>query len=129
MEALRAAGVVAGLQGDVSCASAQVRAGVLGGDFEGDNFGVVEQVVLVPAFAGNLARAIENDAAHCGVGRADGDAAAGKLESALHPISVLICPLIHVHGRREPSSVYEARAAQTICSDNGVHRTYLGFGV
>jgi len=26
-----------------------VRAGVLGGDFEGDNFGVVEQVVLVPA--------------------------------------------------------------------------------
>jgi hypothetical protein len=69
--------VVAGFQGDVSCATAQAVGGVLLGAFQGDDFSVVEQVVLVPAFADNLACAIENDAAHSGVGRADGDASAG----------------------------------------------------
>jgi hypothetical protein len=49
---------------------------------EGDDFGVVEQVVLVPALAGDLAGAVENDAADGGVGRGDADAAARQLEGA-----------------------------------------------
>jgi hypothetical protein len=44
---------------------------------EGDDFSVVEEVVLVPAFANDLTRAIEDDATDCGVGRRDTDASAG----------------------------------------------------
>jgi hypothetical protein len=69
--------VVARLQGDVGRAAAQAFASVLLGNFEGYDFSVVEKVVLVPALADNLARAVEDHAAHGGVGRADGDAAAG----------------------------------------------------
>jgi hypothetical protein len=47
--------VVARLQRDVSCAAAQALTRVLGGNFQGDDFCVVEQVVLVPALAYNLA--------------------------------------------------------------------------
>ena len=51
-------------------------AGVLFCFVEGDDFGVVEQVVFVPAFADDLAGAVEDDAADGGVGRAYADAAA-----------------------------------------------------
>jgi hypothetical protein len=69
--------VVAGLEGDVRCAAAKAIACVLRGYAEGDDFSVVNEVVLMPAFAGDLAGAVEDDAADGGVGRGDGDAAAG----------------------------------------------------
>jgi len=47
------------------------------GDFEGGDFGVINQIVFVPAFAGYLAGAIEDNAAYGGVGRGDRYAAAG----------------------------------------------------
>jgi hypothetical protein len=56
---------------------------------ESDDLGVVEEIVLVPALANDLAGAVENDAADGGVGRGDADAAARKLEGALHPVEVL----------------------------------------
>jgi hypothetical protein len=90
--------VVAGLEGDV-CGAAFEAVGCIGShpfseltnrrsfDFaqedgapsslQGGDFGVVDEVVLVPAFAGDLPRAVEDDAAYGGVGRGDGDAAAG----------------------------------------------------
>ena len=83
-------GVVAGFQSDVGCAAAETLPGVLRGYFEGDDFGVVEQIVLMPAFAGHLPCAVENHAAHGGVGRAYSDAAASELKRALHPVAVLI---------------------------------------
>ena len=58
--------------------------------FEGGDFGVVEEVVLVPAFAGELAGAVEEDAADGGVGRGEGDASAGQVEGAVHPVGVLV---------------------------------------
>ncbi len=82
--------MVAGLEVDVGRAAAETVAGVLLGDFEGDDFSVVDEVVFVPAFAGYLAGAVEDDAADGGVGRGDGDAAAGQLEGSLHPVTVLI---------------------------------------
>ncbi len=85
-----AAGVIAGLEGDVGGAAFEAVARVLSGFVEGDDFGVVEQVVLVPAFADDLAGAIEDDAADGGVGRGDADAAAGEFEGALHPVDVFI---------------------------------------
>jgi hypothetical protein len=51
---------------------------------------VVYKVVFVPAFAGYLAGFVENDASDGGVGRGEGDAAAGQLEGSLHPVTVLI---------------------------------------
>ena len=87
-------------------------AGVLLGNFEGDNFGVVQQVVLVPALAGHLPGAVQNHAAHGGVGRADGDAAPRQLQGALHPVTVLVDRLIHKWVNRNPSSVYGARRAR-----------------
>ena len=85
-----AAGVVAGLERDVGGAAAESFAGVLCGDLESDHFGVVEKIVLVPAFAGNLAGAVEKDAADGGVRGGEGDTAASQLESALHPVMVLV---------------------------------------
>jgi hypothetical protein len=41
---------------------------VLLGDFESDDFSVVDEIVLVPAFAGYLAGFVENYAAYSGVG-------------------------------------------------------------
>ncbi len=69
-----AAGVVAGLEGDVGGAAAQtvlflIGEGVLPGFVESDDFSVVEQVVLVPALADDLSGAIEDDAADGGIGR------------------------------------------------------------
>ncbi len=86
-----ASGVIAGLKGDVGGAPSEavlflIREGVLFGFAERDDLGVVEQVVLVPAFANDLAGAIENDATHGGVWRGDADAAAGEVEGALHPV-------------------------------------------
>ena len=57
---------------------------------EGDDFGVVEQVVFMPAFADDLAGAVENHAAYGGIGRGERDAAPGQFEGALHPVGVLI---------------------------------------
>ena len=83
-----AASVVTRLQGDVGCAAAQPLAGVLRGNLEGSHLGVVHEVVLVPPFAGYLAGAIQNHAAHGRVGRGDGDAAPGQLQGSLHPLAV-----------------------------------------
>jgi hypothetical protein len=71
-----AAGVVAGLEGDVGGAAFDRVAGLLR-IFEGGDFGVVDEVVLVPAFAGELAGVVEEDAADGGIGRGESDAAAG----------------------------------------------------
>ncbi len=84
-----AAGVIAGLKGDVGGAAFEACGGMVLGFFEGDDFGVVEEVVLMPAFADDLPGAIEDDAADSGVGRGDADTAAGELEGALHPVDVL----------------------------------------
>jgi len=73
--------VVAGLEGDVGGAAFKSFACMLLGDFEGYYFGVIDEVVFVPAFAGNLAGAVEDDAADGGVGRGDGDAPAGQFRS------------------------------------------------
>ena len=78
----RAAGDAAGLERDVGRAAVDAVARVLAGLAEGDDFGVVEEIVLVPALADDLAGAVENDAADGGVGRGDADAAARELEGA-----------------------------------------------
>ena len=82
--------MVAGLEVYVGCAAAKAVAGMLLGHFEGDDFSVVDEVVFMPAFAGYLTGFVENYAADGGVGRGDADAAAGKLEGSLHPVTVLI---------------------------------------
>jgi len=71
-----AAGVVAGLEGDVGGAALDRVPGLLCG-FESGDFGVVALLVLVPAFAGDLAGTIQEDAADGGIGRGEGDASAG----------------------------------------------------
>jgi hypothetical protein len=63
-------------------------AGVSRGLAKGDDLGVVEQIVLVPTLANDLAGAVENDAADGGIRRGDADAAASKLEGAAHPVVV-----------------------------------------
>ncbi len=68
----------------------RTRAGRLLRGIEGDDFGVVDEVVFVPAFACDLAGAVEDDAADGGVGRGEGDAAAGELEGALHVLGIVI---------------------------------------
>jgi hypothetical protein len=82
--------VVAGLEIDVGCAAAEAVAGVLLGDFEGDYFSVVDEVVFVPTLTGYLTGFVENYAADSGVRRGEGDAAAGQLEGSLHPVTVLV---------------------------------------
>jgi len=83
-----AAGDRAGLEGDVGGAAVDAVACVSRGLAEGDDFGMVEKVVLVPALANDLTGAVENDAADGRVGRGDADAAARKLEGAAHPVEV-----------------------------------------
>ncbi len=91
----RAAGDVAGLEGDVGRAALNAIGSVLLRFVEGDDFGVIEQVVLVPALADDLAGAVENDAADGGIGRGDADAAPRQLEGALHPVNVLVGLIAH----------------------------------
>jgi hypothetical protein len=86
----RAAGDVAGLEGDVGSATVDAVACVRCRLAEGDDLGVIEEIVLVPALSDDLAGAIENDAADGGVGRGDADAAARELEGAAHPVEVEI---------------------------------------
>ena len=80
--------MIAGFEGDVGGAAAQAvivshpfrKIGGMDGApsiFECDDFGMVAEIVLVPAFADDLASAVEDDAAHGGVGRGYADAAAG----------------------------------------------------
>ena len=88
--------MVARLEGDVSCAAT----GAVASGFEGDDFGVVEEIVLVPAFTGQLARAVKDDAADGGVRRCEADATASQLECSLHPYTVLV-RWIHMHHKRE----------------------------
>ena len=85
-----AAGVIAWLERYIGCAAAEAVAGVLLGDFEGDDFSVVDEIVFVPAFAGYLAGVVENDAADGWIGRGEGDASAGQFEGAVHPVAVLV---------------------------------------
>ena len=82
--------MVAGLEGYVDGAAEETIAGVLGGDAKGDDFSVVDEVVFMPAFTDYLAGAVEDYATDGGVGRGDGDAAAGEFEGAVHPVAVLI---------------------------------------
>ena len=85
-----AAGVIAGFEGDVGGAALEtISLSCYCWLFEGGDFGVVEEVVFVPAFADELAGAVEDDAADGGIGRGEADAAAGEFESALHPVGVL----------------------------------------
>ena len=83
-----AAGVIAGLERNVRRASPKAFSGVLRSFIEGNDLGVVEQVVLVPALADDLAGTVEDDAANSGVWRGESDAAAGQFERALHPVDV-----------------------------------------
>ena len=81
--------MVARLESDVSGAALEGVSGLLG-ILQGGDFGVVAEIVLVPAFAGELIVFIEEDAADGGVGRGEGDAAAGEIKGAVHPVEVLI---------------------------------------
>lgn len=63
-----AAGVVAGLKGDVRGATFEAFTCVLRGFAEGNDFSVVDEVVLMPAFSDDLAGAVKDDAADGGVG-------------------------------------------------------------
>ena len=72
---------------------------------QGGDFGVVFQVVLVPAFAGELAGGVEQDAADGGIGRGERDAATGEREGAVHPGAVLVGGG-HESGRVELSSLH-----------------------
>ncbi len=81
-----AAGEIAGLEGDVGCASRSARSGFA----QGNNFGVVAAVVLVPAFAGEMAFAVEHNATDCGIRRSKRDAATGEVEGALHVLKIVI---------------------------------------
>ncbi len=85
----RAAGDVAGFQSDVGRATVDAIASVRCGLAQGDDFSVVEEIVLVPALANDLAGAVKNDAADGGVRRGDADAAASEFEGAAHPVEVL----------------------------------------
>ena len=85
-----AAGVIAGFQGDVCGAAMQAIRWLRAGLFQGDNFGVVEEVVFMPALADHLAGRVDDDAAHGGIGRGEADAAPGEFESPLHPVRVLL---------------------------------------
>jgi len=78
--------VVAGLKGDVGCPAFGARACLA----KRDDFGVVEEVVFVPAFTGKLSVAVEEDAADGGIGRGEGNTSAGEVEGALHALKVLI---------------------------------------
>ena len=89
-----AAGVVARLEGYVGGAVFYGFFGMLCG-FQSGDFGVVAEVVLVPAFAGWLAVSVEEDAAYGGVGRSEGEAAAGEGEGAVHPVEVGIDGCAH----------------------------------
>ena len=86
---------------------------------EGGDFGVVAEVVLVPAFAGELAGAVEEDAADGGVGRGEGDASASEGEGAVHPGAVLVGGG-HGRGRVELSSLHAT------CGGAGVARLCPG---
>jgi hypothetical protein len=53
-----------------------------------DNLGVVEPVVLVPAFSGQCASRIQNYATDYGIGRAQCDAVVRELQRPSHPAQV-----------------------------------------
>jgi len=57
--------------------------------FKGGDFGVVEEVVFVPAFADEFAIAVDNDATDGGVGRCEADAPTSQVEGTAHPVGVL----------------------------------------
>ena len=95
----RAACDAARLERDVGRAAADAVGSVLLRLFQGDNLGVIEEIVLVPALADNLTGTVEDDTADGGVGRGDADAAARKLEGALHPVEVEIGRSAHVLAR------------------------------
>jgi hypothetical protein len=82
--------VVAGLEVYVGCAATEAVACVLLGDFQGDDFSVVDEVEFVPAFASYLTGFIENYTADGGVGRGEGDTTAGQFEGPEHPVTVLV---------------------------------------
>ena len=94
-----AAGDVAGLEGDVGGAAVNAIARMSCGLAEGDDFGVVKEIVLVPALADDLAGPVENDAADSGIRRGDTDAAARELEGAAHPVEVEVWRSVHVRAR------------------------------
>ena len=88
MQGRRAAGGAAGLKCHVSCAAAHAIGCVLLRFLESDDLGVVEQVVLVPALADDLAGAVQNHTAHGGIGRGDADTAPRQFQGATHPVEV-----------------------------------------
>ena len=90
--------VVAGLQRYIGRAAEKAIAGVLGGYFEGNDFGVFHQVIFVPTLPGYLPGAVQNHTAHGGVWRADCDAAAGQFQCPLHPVPILIQSIHSIRG-------------------------------
>jgi hypothetical protein len=63
--------------------------GYSGGVFKGGNFGVVEELIFVPALADEVASVVDYDAAYGWVGGCEADAAPGEREGAVHPVGVL----------------------------------------
>jgi hypothetical protein len=82
--------VIAGLERHVCRSAAQARSGVPLSVAEGDDFGMVDEVVFVPAFADDLPGAVKDHAAYGRVGRGNSDAAARELQRASHPVDVLV---------------------------------------
>ena len=104
-----AAGVVAGLEGDVG-GGAFEPSGLVASHpfgkrprmdgapsfirqtrsvFEGGDFGVVEAVVFMPAFSDEFTVRIDNDAAYGRVRGCEADAPTGEGEGVVHPVGVL----------------------------------------
>jgi len=116
--------MVAGFQRDVGRSAADPLAGVLYGNFEGGDFRVVNQVVLVPSLANDLTRAVQDHAAHSRVRRAYGDPAARQLNGSLHPVTVLVLEtqylssLYRIVANESQKSVRNARPSKSIATLN-----------
>jgi hypothetical protein len=76
--------VIARLERDIGCGAA----GFFAGGFQRDDFGMVAPIVLMEAFANDLAF-VNDDAANGGIGAGEADAFARELERALHEADVV----------------------------------------
>ncbi len=76
---------IAGFERDVSRGAA----GFFTSSFERDNFGVVAPVILVEAFADDVA-GVNDDATYGGIGACEADAFARDCEGALHEAVVVV---------------------------------------
>jgi len=115
--------MVARLQRHVSCTAFEPIACVLFGNPQRNCFGMIQQVVLMPAFARNLPGAVQNDATHSRVGRTDRNAASRQFQCALHPMPVYF-QLIHRHPSNESRNAPGENSSRSlICSPTPTKRT------